>query len=311
MDIPYISGREVLERIEMPKLIAEVGRALASLSRGEVIAPPRQVTPYLHDNTHLNMSVYYPRMDGWVTKLVTVVPGNPAQGRPLIHATIVVQKGATGEPIAFVDGSVITGLRTAAASAVATDLLAPKRVKTLAIFGTGTQAETHLRAMCSVRDFTTVMVFGSSTEKAKAFCDRLQAAYPQLILIPSHDFSKLREAEVICTCTTSNEPLFTRDQIAESVHINAVGAFQPDSRELSSDIIEAARVVVDHIEGCQQEAGDLLIPLAEGRFSWDRATEIGHLVNQGAKHNSRITVYKSVGHGVLDAAAIATLLEEI
>ena len=309
MDIPYISGREVLERIEMPKLIAEVGQALASLSKGEVIAPPRQVTPYLNDNTHLNMSVYYPRMDIWVTKLASVVPGNPAQGRPLIHATIVVQKGSTGEPIAFVDGSVITGLRTAAASAVATDLLAPKHVKNLAIFGTGTQAETHLRAMCNLRDFTSVLVFGSSMEKAKAFCDRLQPVYPKLSLIPTHDLRKLREAEVICTCTTSNEPLFSKDQIADSVHINAVGAFQPESRELSSDIIETARVVVDHLEGCQQEAGDLLIPLAEGSFSWNKASELGHLITQGAKHSSRITVYKSVGHGVLDAAAIATLLE--
>lgn len=220
-----------------------------------------------------------------------------------VHAVYELLDPATGIPVARMEANYLTDLRTAATSAVATDLLAHKDVQTLGIFGSGRQAAAHFAVLPRVRSFSRFLVCGSGRSDLKVFCGKMKEEHG-LEIEPADAETVAREADVICTCTTAGEPIFDGTCMRAGTHLNLVGAFQPKTREVDDIAVKRARVVVDTYEGALQEAGDLLIPIQNGVM--DRSHIIADLheiasgKKSGRRHPGEITLFKSVGCALED-----------
>jgi ornithine cyclodeaminase/alanine dehydrogenase-like protein (mu-crystallin family) len=197
----------------------------------------------------------------------------------------------------------LTDLRTAATSAVATDLLARKDAETLGIFGSGRQAVAHLAALPRVRKFKRFLVSGSGRSDFKAFCEKMKTELA-IDIKPASAETVARESDVICTCTTSPKPLFDGDWLRPGTHLNLVGAFQPETREVDDITVKRARVVVDTYEGALAEAGDLLMPMKSGVIDRSHIIADLHEIASGKKQGRMlpedITLFKSVGCALED-----------
>jgi ornithine cyclodeaminase/alanine dehydrogenase-like protein (mu-crystallin family) len=222
------------------------------------------------------------------TKLVAFYPHNTEV--PTHHATILLFKPETGEPLVTMDGRLITEVRTAAVSAVATDHLARSDASVLAIIGSGVQARSHLEALRLVRGFREVRVW--SPRRAQTFAEehgvRAAASAEEAV----------READVVVTATTSSTPVLFGEWLSPGVHVNAVGAPRPDWRELDDEVLERARIYVDSREAAQKESGDVI---AAGRIF----AEVGEVVSgakAGRQSDEEVTLFKSLGLAVEDVA---------
>ena len=225
-------------------------------------------------------------------KLVTLTPSNPDRRLPLIHAVYVLFEAVGQSPVALLDGAALTAIRTAAVSGVATRYLARAEASRLAIFGAGVQARSHLRAMLAVRPIEDVVVVSRTRERAEALVK--EAGVDARVGAPDD----VRDRDLVCTCTTSATPVFDGSLLAPGTHVNAVGAYRPDMRELDTETIERARVVVETREAAMEEAGDLLIPMKEGAIGEDHVVADLPEVVRGVtvrRTDQDVTVFKSVG----------------
>lgn len=209
----------------------------------------------------------------------------------------------TGITVARMEAKYLTDIRTAATSAVATDLLARKDVETLGIFGSGRLAAAHLAALPRVRNFKRVLVCGSGRSDVSAFCEKMKNELGVHLELAKAE-TLARESDVICTCTTSHEALFDGNWLRPGTHLNLVGAFRPDECEVDDITVKRARVVVDTYDGAMLEAGDLLIPMKNGTIDRSHIIADLHEIASGKKaaHTSAesITLFKSVGCAVED-----------
>jgi alanine dehydrogenase len=209
----------------------------------------------------------------------------------------------TGMALARMEANYLTDVRTAATSAVATDLLACKDVETLGIFGSGRQAVAHFAALPRVRNFKRFLVCGSGRSDLAAFRDKMKSDLG-LNLETTNAETLARESDVICTCTTSPAPLFDGNWLRPGTHLNLVGAFQPETREVDDVTVKRARIVVDTYDGALQEAGDLLIPIKNGTIDRSHIAADLHEIASGKKPARRsaesITLFKSVGCALED-----------
>ena len=228
-------------------------------------------------------------------KLVTLNPANPDRGLPFVQGAYVLFDPDTLSPQAVLDGTALTSLRTAAVSGVAARHLARPDASRLVIFGAGATANAHLDAMLAVRDFRTVRVVSRSDGPARALAERARAAgLDGAVGGPE----AVAEADVVCTCTTSERPVFDGRLLPPGAHVNAIGAYRPDMRELDDEVISRARVAVETREAALTEAGDLLIPIRSGRIGRDHVVaDLGEVVRGAAVRRGPrdITVFKSVG----------------
>lgn len=238
------------------------------------------------------------------TKIVSVFRNNPARGLPTVASIYVLSEYDTGQPLALMDGGYLTGIRTAAGSAVATRALARPDTSTLGVFGTGVQARFHVETIRRVRPVRNVLVSATSPDKARTFAEWVTTT-TGLLATPA-DPEETSAADILATCTTSPTPVVVADAVRPGAHINAVGAFTPSTRELPSALIARARVYVDTRAGALSEAGDLLLAVPDGNFKLsDVAGEMGEVLLGGAQARSspdEVTIYKSVGAAFLDAA---------
>jgi ornithine cyclodeaminase/alanine dehydrogenase-like protein (mu-crystallin family) len=228
-------------------------------------------------------------------KLVALTPANPARGLPLIHASYVLFDADTQAPRAILDGAALTAHRTAAVSALATRHLARPDASRLVVFGAGVQATAHVDAMREVRDVTDLVVVSRSPERAAAL---VAAARAGGVRADVGEADAVREAGLVCTCTTSQEPLFDGSVLAPGAHVNAVGAYQPHTRELDTETVRRARVVVETREVALAEAGDLLLPIREGAIGAEHVVaDLGELVRGAEIRRSPedVTLFESVG----------------
>jgi alanine dehydrogenase len=220
-----------------------------------------------------------------------------------VNAAYEVLDATTGIVLARMEANFLTDVRTAATSAVATDLLAHKNVQTLGIFGSGRQAVAHFATLPRVRNFRRYLVCGSGRTDLHAFCARMKKERGLKIEIANAE-TVARESDVICTCTTAREPLFDGSWLRPGTHLNLVGAFQSETREVDDATVKRARVVVDTYPGALSEAGDLLIPITNG--SIERAHiaadlhEIASGKRPGRTNAAEITLFKSVGCALED-----------
>ena len=284
------------QRLHYQDLIPEIAQALAALSSGKVVQPVRTVLPVApHDGFFAVMPAY---ADGGAlgAKLVTFYPQNV--GIHTHHAVIVMFKAETGEPLAVMDGRLITEMRTAAASAVATQRLARPDSSVLAILGSGVQAGSHLAALRHVRAFKEVRVW--SPRNAPAFAQRhgVQAAATAA--------EAVRGADVVVVAASATTPILHGRWLSPGTHVNAIGATRPEWRELDDDLVTTARIFVDSREAALRESGDVI---ASRRGN--EVTEIGAVVSgadPGRRTAEELTLFKSVGVAVEDVAAAALVL---
>src|SRR5881628_302767 len=279
-------------------LIPAIAQALAALSSGRVVQPVRMVLPVAAHHGFLGVMPAYADGGALGAKLVTFYPQNV--GIHTHHAVIVLFKAETGEPLAMMDGRLITEMRTAAASAVATQRLARAGgdASVLAILGSGVQAKSHLAALRLVRSFTEVRVW--SPRNAPAFAQR------HGVKAVATAADAVRGADVVVVATSATTPVLQGRWLSSGTHVNAVGATRPDWRELDDDLVTRARVFVDSREAALRESGDVIAARSE-------VTEIGAVVagvDPGRRSAEEITLFKSVGVAVEDLAAAALVLQQ-
>lgn len=237
------------------------------------------------------------------TKLVIVQPANEARGLPVIQGIYVLFDAAAGRPIALLDGAALTTLRTPAVSALATDVLARPDVQTIGILGTGPQALAHPAAIRAVRpSASAVVVAGRSPDRVGATVVALLA---DGFDARAGSWAEAAACDVVCGCTRSSAPLITLSQVSPGAHLNLVGSYRTDLREVGADIVSHSTVFVDDLDAAKAEAGELTIAVDEGRWSWDQVA--GDLADIAAGNVDRqttgeITLFKSVGLAVQDLA---------
>jgi len=310
MKIKILSGTDVKKAVSMAQAIGAVKEAYIQLSSGKAEMPLRTPLPVeKQKGITLFMPAYLSESNALGEKIVSVFPQNLSRGIPSIHAVVIVVDAETGRPIAVMDGTYLTALRTGAASGVATDLLARSEASVVSIFGAGVQARTQLEAVCTVRPFKKVWVYDQEPKIAEGYAAEMSACgspIPSDIFVAESPAQAAREAEVICTATTSHEPVFEDKDLKPGVHINAVGAYTPEMQEIPSSTVIRAKVVVDSRQACLAEAGDLIIPVKQGLITEEYIHgEIGKAAAgkiPARESDEEITLFKSVGLAVQDVA---------
>lgn len=304
-----VGHRDVVALLPMAECIDAMTDALRTLARGGAILPLRQVVR-LPDgrNAFALMPAALDQPSALGAKVITVFPGNDATPYDSHQGAVLLFDTEYGRLIAIIDASTITGLRTAAVTAVATRLLSRPESRTLALLGAGVQAATHLESVSLVRPIREVRVWSRSGERAKRFAERSGANGVNIIACATAR-EAVDGADVVCTVTSSREPVLSREWLAPGTHVNAVGASLATARELDSATVAAARLYVDRRESAANEAGDFLVPKREGLIGDDHIVgEIGELLVDpprivGRRSADELTVFKSLGLAIEDVAA--------
>ena len=317
MKLRVLSKHDVQQAVPMREAIEIVKGAFAQLSAGKAVAPLRtQLAVDRHEGVTLFMPAYLSESDDLGVKIVSVFPRNLEMGLPTIFAVVVVVEASTGRPVAVMDGTYLTALRTGAASGAATDLLARQDVRVAAIFGAGVQARTQLLAVCEVRDIERAWVYDVNPQVAERYAQEMagKGRVPADLRVASSPAEAAREADVICTATTSGAPVFADEDLKPGVHINAVGSFTPEMQEVPDETVGRARLVVGSREGCLSETGDLIIPIQKGLITEDHIyAELGEIAagaKPGRNNAEEITLFKSVGNAVQDVSVARRVMEE-
>jgi ornithine cyclodeaminase len=288
--LPYLDGEAL--RGALPTAVAVDALEQGLKNQPLPDSPPRSV--YSADGGTLFVMPAWGEQ-GIGVKLMTLEPANPARGLPLLHGVFVLFAADDKRPVAVLDGAALTALRTAAVSALATRHLSRPEARRLVIFGAGRQAYAHLEAMCAVRPIESVAIVDPVVDRARGLVER---ALEMGLDATVGSVDCLEEADIICCCTTSADPVVEGSRLPQGVHINAMGAYRPDMREVDAATLRRSRVVVETREAALAEAGDLLIPLSQGVWrSDDIDAELAEVVRgPKARHDPQeITLFKSVG----------------
>jgi ornithine cyclodeaminase/alanine dehydrogenase-like protein (mu-crystallin family) len=312
MPLLFLNHAEVESLLPMDECIEVVEQALRALARDEAVQPLRSAH-WLPDRHGLlgvmpgvlgSLGSEAPVMG---VKVITVMPGNHAHGEESHQGIVVLFEQERGRPLAVLDATAVTAIRTAAASAVATRALARTEAGDLAILGSGTQARSHLDAMRAVRTLRRVRVWSRNPESARRFAE----AEGQRLGLAVEAMASAREAvegaDLICTVTAATDPVLEGGWISPGAHVNAVGACTPKARELDSAAVARSLLFVDRRESALAEAGDFLLARSEGAISDDHILgELGELLEgkiPGRRSTEEITLFKSLGIAVEDLAA--------
>ena len=312
MSILIIRAGEVRELLPMDECIEAMDRAMRALSAGDVAVPPRTIAPLEGGEDYFILMPGEMRTgEVYGAKIVGLHPGNPAQGRPAVQGFVTLFDRASGAPLALIDGAEITAIRTAAASALATRVLARPEARSHGIFGAGVQAASHLEAVGLVRDIEDVFVWARDAEKAREFAQEHSERSGARVTAVDNP-ARAGACDVVSLVTNSPEPVLRGKWLKPGAHLNLVGAHEPEHREADSDAMACASIYVDSLPGALSEAGDILIPISEGRISeQDIAGEIGAVLTgeaDGRRDGQQVTLYKSLGNVVQDLFAAEALL---
>lgn len=315
--VRLLNRRAVASVYTMEAAIETTRAAFVALDNGNVVMPQRLATRVdRHQGIHLSMPCYVdePR-DVLSIKVATVFNENLAShSLPTTMAFLLLHDAETGELISLMDAEHLTAMRTGAASAIATDLLALPDASVATVLGAGAQAESQLSAICQVRPISRAYVVGRDPGRALAFAERMSQTL-RIDVQPASDPSEAVQAsQILCAATNSLTPVFDGRDLQPGTHVNGVGSFRADMCELDHETLARSRVYVDKLEAAQQGAGDLIQAVASGRLTWDAVCGgLGGLVNgkiQGRRDPSETTVFKSVGLAAQDAFAASWIYEQ-
>jgi ornithine cyclodeaminase/alanine dehydrogenase-like protein (mu-crystallin family) len=302
-----IEREEVARRLTYDLCIPIVRRAMIAFSKGETRQLLRSIIPLSHGHMFGIMPGALGENSAFGAKLVSVYPENFSKGRQSHQGLVVLFEPQTGEPVCVVHAGEITAIRTAAASAVATDALARQDAGRLAILGYGEQAATHARALLKVRAIQAVRVWGRSAERAQAFCARMGAelGVPFSSAIEVEDL--VSDADIICTVTGAREPVLKGAWVRRGTHVNLVGSSVAGPAEVDTDLVVRSRFIADSREGVLRQGAEFLRAKAAGVIDDSHiVAEIGQVLAGdivGRRSDDDITVYKSLGHVVQDLSS--------
>ncbi len=295
---------EMEANFTMEEAIESMAEAFSGLSSGESSVPERYVVDSTDGAlTMLLKPAFTPDKQTSGVKILSLRNLDPLPGIPRITGIVLLMDNESGEVLSLLDGEFMTALRTGAASGLATRLLSREDSRTLAIFGCGRQGRTQLEAVHAVREIERTWVFDTSRESAESFVQEMKDQARGVLEIAG-DLSVLKEADIICTATNSEEPLFGRAHCKEGTHINAIGSFKPQMQELEPDLIHSSRIYLDDRKACLHESGDLI--KAKNKYNsleYKVIGEIGELVTgkiRGRVSQGDITLFKSVGTAIQD-----------
>ncbi len=247
-------------------------------------------------------------------KLISVFQENFAKGIQSHQGVVILFDPDSGAPVCVVHAGEITAIRTAAASAVATDALARKNARRLALLGYGEQAESHARAIQKVRDLECVAVWGRSPDRARAFAERMQPQLREPVVTAANAEEAVAEADIICTLTAATEPILEGKWVRPGTHVNVVGSGHAGSAEIDNDLVVRSLFIADSREGVLQQGGEFLRAKAAGLVGDEHVVgEIGQVLGgqiEGRRSAEEITIYKSLGHVVQDLASAWALYLE-
>ena len=300
--------RADLERVLEPAtVIAAVEGAFSEAAAGRAPALPRVALPIAKDGLFLGMISALPRKRALGAKLITYVGSNRKRGLPTLHASYLLSDPETGAPLAFMEAGFLTAIRTGAASAVAARYLARPDARRVACFGAGIQAEYQLHCLKAVLPVESVSVVGRDPARVQAFAARMRDKLGVPVEVTRDRRAAVGKADVVTCATTSKRPIFSGRDLRPGTHVDAVGAFRPVTREIDTEGIRRAYVVVDTYEGAWEEAGDLLIPIKARKIARRHVkAELAEIVagkKPGRVNAEQITLFKSVGWAPEDAAA--------
>lgn len=311
MRMLILNETDVAELLPMSECISVMEEALMALARGEADQPLRTIFRPAKINGVLAMMPSFREGQSplFGLKAICVFPGNAAIGKDAHQGGVLLFDGKDGELLALVNASAITAIRTAAVSALATRVLAREDAVELAMIGAGVQARTHLSAIACVRNLRRVRIAARRLENAQKLADEMQPQFPFPIEAVDTVEAAVRDADVIVTATTAREPVIRREWISMGTHINAVGTFSFNAREIDTATMVEAKLFVDRRESALNEAGDYLIAAKEGVIGPEHIrAELGDIligVHPGRSSADEITLFKSLGLGIEDLAAAA------
>lgn len=293
--LELVDGQELARRVSM----LEATRGLQSLLRSgfdPAAALPRQILDVAHGQLLL-MPAEAGRWAG--QKFATVAPANPARGLERIQGLYILLDGETLAPVALLDGTELTSIRTPAVSAAVIDVLAEPDASDLVVFGTGPQGIRHVEAMAAIRPtITRVTLIGRDAERAEQAVAAVRAMGLEARVGSPDD---VRDADIVVAATTAREPLFDGALVRDHVAIAAVGSHEPDARELPGDLVGRSQVVVETDAVARAEAGDVIMAVGEGRLGFDAAVPMRDIVaGEVAVDRSRPRIVKTCGMGWQD-----------
>jgi ornithine cyclodeaminase len=299
----------------MAEAIEGMKTAYAQLSAGKADMPLRARTAGQNDGVVLVMPAFLKQSRNLGVKIVSVFPQNPAHNLPMIHAVVLALNPETGQPQALKEGVALTAIRTGAGSGAATDVLARKDASVVAIIGSGVQARTQLEAVCTVRAIQQVFVYSPTREHAEKFASEMAGAgaIPRNITETESANDAVAQADIVCAATTALTPVFDGRKLKPGTHVNGVGSYRPDMRELDEYTLLHSRIVVDSREAVLEEAGELIAALYSHKIDESAIhAEIGDVINgvaPGRTNDEKITYFKSVGVAIQDAAAAGIVMK--
>lgn len=307
MTVMILGKEEVSAHLDMSSCIELLKPAMVSLARGETLQLPRQIMGM--DSGHM-LGVMPGAMGGsseFGAKIVSVFPENFAKGLQSHQGPVLLFDPETGALVAVVHAGEITGIRTAAASAVATDQLARKDANCLAILGYGEQAVAHVKAMKQVRDITQVNAWGRDEVRCNAFVSRIEKEMAVQCTAYDSVHAAVNGADIVCTTTAAPDPILFGEDIAPGTHINAVGSSHGGSAEIDQTLVAKSRFIADHKPFVLEQGGEFLRAKKAGLVDDSHVlAEIGEVLDgkcSGRTSESDITIYKSLGHVVQDLAS--------
>lgn len=315
MQLRILNARDLRQALPMAEAIPAMARAFQQFSAGSAQVPLRSRIELLrHGGTVLFMPALLEDSQELALKLVSVFPENAARQLPTIHAVVTVVDPETGRPLALIEGASLTAVRTGAASGAATQALARPEASRLGIFGSGVQARTQFEAVCAVRPIEAAWVYSPNRAHAERFAQEMSGGptFAGTVAVADEPAEVVRQADLLCTATTSAVPVFDGADLQPGTHLNAVGSFTPQMQEVDLETVRRSLVVVDSFEAALAEAGDLIVPLERGEIaSGHLHAELGQVLNgdrPGRADAEQITYFKSVGLAVQDAAAAGLAL---
>ena len=311
MAVTVLTRSDLQRLLPMSAVIDRLRAAFEAYAAGALILPPRQ-------RLDLPGGVVFSMPCAGLgarlgIKTVSVFEGNPSRGLPRLLATYALHDAETGALLALTDGAYLTAVRTAATSALAATYLARPESSRVGVFGTGVQARFHLEALRARFPLAEAMAVARTPDRAAAFAKAAERELGMRVRPAGGAEELLAHADIVVTATTAGTPLFAGHLLRPGQCVLAVGAFAPTTRELDTVAIQRARVFVDTWEGALAEAGDVLIPLAEGAITKAHLLgDLGELVAgrlPGRRGDEEITIFKSVGSALEDLATAVLAAE--
>jgi ornithine cyclodeaminase len=300
MTLKLLTLDEVRQSITMVEAIDAMERAFIQLASNQATLPLRSAINIEQEKAlNLTMPAYLTQEKILGLKTVSIYPGNLNRNLPSITGFIMLLDASTGQPKVLMDASFLTALRTGAVSGLATKYFARDDAKHVAIIGSGAQALTQLEAVAAVRDIKHVSIWSRNPKNASIFAKKIAAHYD--INVYEHISHTVKDADIICTATSSNEPLIHLQDIKSDVHINAIGSHSPSMQEISQQVLGHSTVVVDQLQAACTESGEIIKDLEQKALKKENIIEFGHwLTHKNTDFKNNTTVFKSVGLAIQD-----------